>query len=460
MYRKEFKELVIVAVPLVLAQVAQNTISFVDTVMVGRLGKEALAGIAIGSTLFQFILIVLSGVIIGVSPIVSQATGAKDDDLCGRATRQGLWMGVLLFTPAFLLYRNAYPILIWLNQSPETALASSEYLKAISWGLLPALWVMGLRGLLEGKSNTKPIMIISLFGVALNVFANDALMFGHYGLPALGLVGTGYASSLVYFAVFIVLAIYVSHQYSDLHIFSKLRRPDFSTFLEVARVGGPIGMTLAFEAGMFGAAAFAMGTIGETQLAAHHIALQTASISFMIPLGLAIATSVRVGQAIGAGSPRRAEIAGHAGMLLCIGAMSFSGLIFWLMPLPIIGMYIDINVEANASVVAYAISFLALAALFQVVDGLQVAASGSLRGIKDTKAVIVLSLVSYWLVGCVVGAYLCFGVKLEGVGLWIGMTSGLATAAVLLTLRFQFKVRKLKLEHELNSAQDANEKIL
>jgi MATE family multidrug resistance protein len=460
LYRKEFKELVIVAVPLVLAQVAQNTISFVDTVMVGRLGKEALAGIAIGSTLFQFILIVLSGVIIGVSPIVSQATGAKDDDLCGRATRQGLWMGVLLFTPAFLLYRNAYPILIWLNQSPETALASSEYLKAISWGLLPALWVMGLRGLLEGKSNTKPIMIISLFGVALNVFANDALMFGHYGLPALGLVGTGYASSLVYFAVFIVLAIYVSHQYSDLHIFSKLRRPDFSTFLEVARVGGPIGMTLAFEAGMFGAAAFAMGTIGETQLAAHHIALQTASISFMIPLGLAIATSVRVGQAIGAGSPRRAEIAGHAGMLLCIGAMSFSGLIFWLMPLPIIGMYIDINVEANASVVAYAISFLALAALFQVVDGLQVAASGSLRGIKDTKAAMVLSLVSYWLVGCVVGAYLCFGVKLEGVGLWIGMTSGLATAAVLLTLRFQFKVRKLKLEHELNSAQDTNEKIL
>jgi MATE family multidrug resistance protein len=460
LYRKEFKELVIVAVPLVLAQVAQNTISFVDTVMVGRLGKEALAGIAIGSTLFQFILIVLSGVIIGVSPIVSQATGAKDDDLCGRATRQGLWMGVLLFTPAFLLYRNAYPILIWLNQSPETALASSEYLKAISWGLLPALWVMGLRGLLEGKSNTKPIMIISLFGVALNVFANDALMFGHYGLPALGLVGTGYASSLVYFAVFIVLAIYVSHQYSDLHIFSKLRRPDFSTFLEVARVGGPIGMTLAFEAGMFGAAAFAMGTIGETQLAAHHIALQTASISFMIPLGLAIATSVRVGQAIGAGSPRRAEIAGHAGMLLCIGAMSFSGLIFWLMPLPIIGMYIDINVEANASVVAYAISFLALAALFQVVDGLQVAASGSLRGIKDTKAAMVLSLVSYWLVGCVVGAYLCFGVKLEGVGLWIGMTTGLATAAVLLTLRFQFKVKKLKLEHELNSAQDTNEKIL
>ena len=222
MYRKEVKELVIVAVPLVLAQVAQNTISFVDTIMVGRLGKEALAGIAIGSTLFQFILIVLSGVIIGVSPIVSQATGAKDDDLCGRATRQGLWIGVLLFTPAFILYRNAYPLLIWFNQSPETALASSEYLKAISWGLLPALWIMGLRGLLEGKSNTKPIMVISLIGVVLNVFANDALMFGHYGLPKLGLVGTGYASSIVYGMVFLAFSLYVSRQYSDLQIFSKL----------------------------------------------------------------------------------------------------------------------------------------------------------------------------------------------------------------------------------------------
>lgn len=426
--------------------------------MVGRLGKEALAGIAIGSTLFHFILIVLSGVIIGVSPIVSQATGAQDDDLCGRATRQGLWMGVLLFTPAFLLYRNAYPLLIWLNQSPETALASSEYLKAISWGLLPALWIMGLRGLLEGKSNTKPIMIISFLGVALNVFANDALMFGHYGLPALGLVGTGYASSLVYGIVFIALSIYVSHKYSDLHIFSKLRRPDLATLKEVARVGGPIGMTLAFEAGMFGAAAFAMGTIGETQLAAHQIALQTASISFMIPLGLAIATSVRVGQAIGAGSPHRAEMAGHAGMLLCIGAMSISGLIFWLLPRPIISMYIDINVEANAPVVAYAISFLALAALFQIVDGLQVAASGSLRGIKDTKAAMALTLVSYWLVGCLIGAYLCFGVQLEGVGLWIGMTTGLATAAVLLTLRFQLKMRILKLDPKSKSPSenDAN----
>ncbi|MDB2525230.1 MATE family efflux transporter [Mariniblastus sp.] len=460
MYRKEVKELVIVAVPLVLAQVAQNTISFVDTIMVGRLGKEALAGIAIGSTLFQFILIVLSGVIIGVSPIVSQATGAKDDDLCGRATRQGLWIGVLLFTPAFLLYRNAYPLLIWFNQSPETALASSEYLKAISWGLLPALWIMGLRGLLEGKSNTKPIMVISLIGVALNVFANDALMFGHYGLPKLGLVGTGYASSLVYGLVFLAFSVYVSLQYSDLQIFSKLRRPDFSTLKEVARVGGPIGMTLAFEAGMFGAAAFAMGTIGETQLAAHQIALQTASISFMIPLGLAIATSVRVGQAIGAGSPHRAEVAGHAGMLLCIGVMSISGLIFWLLPLPIIGMYIDIDVEANAPVVAYAISFLALAALFQVVDGLQVAASGSLRGIKDTKAAMALTLVSYWLVGCVVGAYLCFGAKLEGVGLWIGMTSGLATAAVLLTLRFQFKMKALKQEHRLSAPTEAGAEAL
>lgn len=444
MYRQEFKELVKVALPLVLAQLAQNTVSFVDTLMVGRLGNEALAGIAIGSTVFHFVLIILQGVILGVSPIVSQATGAGDEQTCGRATRQGLWLGLFLFLPAFILYWNAYPILILLNQSPETAAASSAYLRAISWGLLPALWTMGLRGLLEGKSNTTPIMLISFVGVALNVFANDALMFGRYGLPALGLVGTGYASSMVYMCIFAMLVIYVSKKYDSLKVFSRLRTPDPAMLSDVIRVGGPISMTLAFEMSMFSAAAIAMGTLGKDQLAAHQIALQTASISFMIPLGLAIATSVRVGQAIGSGSAKRAEMAGHVGMLSCIFVMSLSGLAFWLMPKQIIGLYIDMELTANQQVIEFAISFLAIAAMFQVVDGLQVAASGSLRGLKDTTATMILTLVSYWGVGCIVGAYLCFETELAGRGLWLGMTTGLATAAVLLTLRFYYRMNRIK----------------
>ena len=150
---------------------------------------------------------------LGVSPIVSQATGAGDEATCGRAVRQGLWLGVILFLPAFILFWNAYPILIWLKQPEATAAASAAYLKAISWGLLPCLWIMALRGFLEGKSNTRPIMLIFFAGVALNVFANDTLMFGRYGMPALGLVGTGYASTLVYVSVFVMLFFYIAANY-------------------------------------------------------------------------------------------------------------------------------------------------------------------------------------------------------------------------------------------------------
>ena len=446
MYRREFKELIVLATPLVLAQLAQNSMSFIDTLMVGRLGNEALAGIAIGSTVFHFVLIILQGVLLGVGPIVSQATGAGDEQTCARATRQGLWMGVILYLPAFILYWNAYPLLIWLNQPEETARMSSEYLRAISWGLLPALWVMGLRGLLEGKSNIRPIMLISFAGVGLNIFANHALMFGRYGLPALGLVGTGYASSLVYLIIFIMLAIYTSRKYSSLKIFSQVRTPDAMMLCELVRVGGPISMTLAFEAGMFSAAAIAMGTLGSFQLAAHQIAVQTASISFMIPLGLAIATSVRVGQAVGANSGQRAEAAGRIGMASCVTVMAISGLTYWLFPNFIIGLYLDLSEAANEDVIKFATSFLAIAAMFQVVDGLQVAASGALRGLKDTFATMVLTLVSYWLVGATAGAYWCFAKEMGGDGLWFGMTLGLATAAVLLTIRFHFRIKRAKRE--------------
>lgn len=434
-----------------LAQLAQNTVSFVDTLMVGKLGNDALAGIAIGSTVFHFVLIILSGVILGVGPTVSHASGAGDRETCGRAVRQGLWLSVILFLPAFLLYRNIYPCLILLGQPAETALASSQYLKAISWGLLPALMIMSLRGLLEGTSNMRPIMIISFIGVGFNVLANDALMFGKYGLPALGLVGTGYASSLVYGLVFLMFGLLVHFEYHDIHVFTRIRTPDAGMLWELIRVGGPISMTLAFESSMFAAAALAMGTLGKDQLAAHQIALQTASISFMVPLGLALATSVRVGNAMGSGSPRNAEIAGHVGMLTCVFVMCFSGLFFWFCPELIIGRFLDVNNSDNAEVIKFATSFLGIAAVFQLVDGLQVAGSGSLRGLKDTTSAMILTLISYWFVGCTAGAWLCWNQGLGGQGLWWGMTLGLATAAILLTVRFQYRIgleKQLVIESE------------
>jgi MATE family multidrug resistance protein len=397
------------------------------------------------------VFIVLMGVVLAVGPIVSQATGANDPATAARATRQGLWLSVMLFVPAFCLYQNAYGLMIWLGQPELNAAASSDYLQAISWGLLPALWTVALRGLLEGVGNTRPIMVISFIGVGLNIFFNNVLMFGWYGLPALGLVGTGYASSIVYICVFLMVAVYVHFRYRDYHIFSRIRTPDASMLRQLLRVGVPIGMTLGFESGLFSAAAFAMGTLGTDSLAAHQIALQTASISFMVPLGIAIAVSVRVGQAVGRKSMQDAETAGHVGMFVCTIVMCASAVLYWLAPQWIVGLYIDLAAVENQEVVRLAIVFLMIAAVFQIFDGLQVSASFCLRGLKDTTAAMLLCLVSYWGIGAVAGYLLCYVFEFGGTGLWIGMTLGLAAASVLLSLRFQWKVRRMAFKAQLDS---------
>lgn len=444
-YRTEFRQLAKLALPLVLAQLAQNSMSFIDTLMVGSLGKSDLAGIALGGTLFHFVMMIGIGIILAVNPTVSQATGAGDEPTCGRALRQGLWLGLILSFPAWLTLWNSYPILIWLNQTEANALASSQYLRAISWGLLPSLWMVSMRGYLEGKSNARPIMLICFAGVGLNIFFNNALMFGKYGLPKLGLVGTGYASSIVFLCMFLMMLIYVLLTY-EASLFREFWKPDGSMLWELIRIGAPISATIAFEGTLFHAAAVLMGTIGEDQLSAHAIAVSTASIAFMIPLGLAIATSVRVGNAIGAGSVDKAEIAGRVGMIVCVCTMCFTGMLMFLFPQAIVGAFLDLTDPVNKNVIDFAVSFLLIAALFQVADGLQVAANLSLRGLKDTTASMVITLVSFWCVGAVVGWLLCYQGGLGGAGLWWGMTAGLATAAVLLTWRFQLRINQMRQE--------------
>lgn len=448
MYRNEFIELSKLAVPLVFAQLAQNTTSFVDAVMVGRLGNESLAAITLGSTVFHFVNIVLCGVMFAVGPIVSQATGAEDHERSSRALCHGLWIGLVFFVPAVIFYWNAGPILIWLDQPAETAAASSDYLRAISWGSLPSMWLMASRGFLEGKSDIRPIMVIFIGGVFLNIVLNYVLMFGKLGFPELGLVGTGYASSIVLTCMFLAAVFYIRVGYRNSNVFGQLFSIRMPVLWELLQVGLPIGMTLGFEMSMFSAAAIAMGTIGSDALAAHHIALQTASISFMVPLGLSIATSVRVGQAIGRQKPQLAEVAGHVGMLSCVAVMCVSAVLFWCFPHLIIGMYINPADPVNTTVVSLAATFLAIAALFQIFDGLQVGSNGALRGIKDTTASMVLTFISYMLFGVSSGYLFCYVLEMQGKGLWIGLTMGLAAAAVALSLRFHWQIRTMIAQHQ------------
>ena len=448
-YFTEFRELAKLAVPLVLAQIAQNTTSLVDTIMVGRLGQDALAGIAIGSTVFMFVSIVASGFVLGCGAVVAQAVGAKDQITCGRAVRQGFWLSVFLFVPALWLFWNIYPILLWLDQPPETAAASSAYLRAISWGLLPLLWTFAIRGLLEGHSDNRPIMVVAVFSVGLNVILNDLLMFGRFGLPELGLIGTGVASSIVLSLAFVMFLVYSLRRYRHLNLLSQLRTPDLSMLKQLIRVGGPIGLTLACEVSMFSAAGIAMGQLGEVQLAAHQIALQTAGTSFMIPLGISIAASARIGQFVGAKNRQAAKTAGTVGIATCGFVMAVSAVLFLIFKRNLVGVFLDLTDPENLQVIELASELLMIAALFQIADGIQVSGSLALRGLKDTLVGFTITVFSYSVVGCSCGWWLCFRAGFGASGLWFGMTIGLATAAVLLVVRFYWRVGSEQMQTDL-----------
>jgi MATE family multidrug resistance protein len=435
-WRREFREMGLLAVPLVLAQLAQNGMSVVDTLMVGRLGARDLAGIALGGSTFTFVFILCMAVLFAVGPMVAQAHGGRRPEDAARATRQGLWMALALSVPGVIVFLEAGPLLVLAGQDAATAAASAAYLRAMAWGFPFALAFTALRGFLEGQGDTRPILVVAALGVGLNVIANEVLMFGRLGFPRLGLVGTGYATSVVYAVMALLIAVYLRARYRRYRVFAGMRQPDLGTLRELVRIGWPISFTLGFEVGLFWLTALLMGRFGDAALAGHQIALQSASTTFMVPLGISIAAGVRVGQAAGRSDPGGVARGGVVGITLSALFMACAAALFWLAPDAVIGLYLPVHAPGNAEVVAFARRFLAIAAIFQVFDGTQVSASGSLRGLKDTRVPMLLTLVAYWLVGVPVGVWLAFGSGAGPSGLWFGLVAGLATAAALLVTRF------------------------
>lgn len=436
--RREIRDTLRLSGPVVAAQLAQISMSFVDTVMVGRLGSEELAGVALGSSIFFFVLIFCMGVVMAVGPMVSQAYGAGEDEPIGRTVRQGLWLGLLLTIPSHLLLYNMAPVLDWLGQEAGTVARASAYLRSIAWGILPFLWFIALRNFVEGLGRPLPITVISLAGVVLNVGSNYVLMYGKLGFPALGIVGTGYASSIVFWFLFGALTWYVQRkpQFRRYEVFSRLGRPDVEYFRALFQIGWPIGISLGIESGLFTTTAIMMGLLGSEALAAHQIALQCAAFTFMVPLGIGIATSVRVGHAAGRADPAGVWRAGFVGVALAALFMACAAFVFWIFPEPIIALYLELDDPANREVVTLAITLLGIAAVFQLFDGVQAAAGGALRGLKDTRVPMVISFVGYWMVGLGTGYALGFVRGSGAPGLWWGLVLGLATAAVLLSWRF------------------------
>lgn len=436
--RNEIPRLLVLAGPMVVAQVLQMSMGFVDTIMVGRLGPTSLAAVALGNAIYYPLFLVCVGVLSAVSPLVSQSHGAGRSDPIGRTVRQAFWLATTLAIPAIVIMWNVETALLLYGLEHEVAVLTQGYLRMVSLAFLPGLWYAALRHFVEALGRPKSVMVITAVGAVANVGGNYVLMYGKLGFPALGVAGTGLSTTIVSCILFTSLVVFVQRHGSlrTYGVFSRLGRPDVPTFRRLFRLGWPIGIMLGVETGLFATAAFMMGKLGTTQVAAHQIALQCAAITFMVPLGVAFATTVRVGFEIGAGNPHGARIAGLTGTSVSILFMSFAAVMFFTFPREIISLYVDLSDPANGPVLDVAVILLGLAAVFQVFDGVQVTAAGALRGLGDTRVPMIVAVVSYWGVGLTAAYVLTFRFEMGPEGVWWGLVSGLSAAAILLLARF------------------------
>ncbi len=436
--RYETRKVFLLCIPIVLTQLGQISNGFIDVIMVGRLGPPELAGVALGNATYFLFALIGIGILLAVGPLVSQAYGAKKHDPIGRTVRQSIWLSTLLSIPVLLIMWNARLPWTLMQQDPVTITYAEGYLRAAMWGFLPFMWFNGIRNFVEAIGRPLPITIIIVMGILLNIIANYGLMFGNFGLPRLGLNGTGWATCIVHWFMFICIAIYVTSKdpYQSYGVLRKLRTPDFGYFRELLRVGLPVGGSIGLEVTLFSVTAFLIGTFGAVPIAAHQIAIQSAAITYMVPLGIGLATSVRVGQNIGAKDLRAAAVSGYTGIGLSFLFMMCTALLFIFAPKLIASLYLDLSDPANHETALQVITFLGIAAIFQIFDGVQATALGALRGLKDTRVPMILGFIAYWLVGMPTGLGLGFGIELGPEGFWWGLVVGLFTASIMFFYRF------------------------
>jgi len=438
--RQELSSLLRIGVPVIITQLLQMSMSFVDTVMAGRLSPEDLAAVAVGSsTLMPFVVLCL-GCMMAVTPIVAQNVGGRNFELIGKNARQVLWLSLILAIPSFFLLRNLDFILVLIGITDEIIPIASGYLKAIAWGIFPAFAFGALRYFSEGLSVTRPAMFIAVIGLLVNIPANYVLMFGKMGFPQLGAVGTGYASAIVFTVMFIAMLWFTMKfdAYKRFDIFGKFRWPEKKYLKELLSIGVPIGISSTMEVTMFAVVSLLVGTISTVAVAGHQVAINFAAMTFMIPFGLSVAISARVGQSIGRNRPDEARFRGFVGVATASFIMTFTATIMFLFPEYISAIYTD-----DQNVTNMAVQLLFMAAIFQISDGLQVSGFGALRGIKDTKVPMYVNLVAYWVIGIPLAYYLGFIAEYGPQGLWGGLIAGLTVAGILHNIRFYRKTKAM-----------------
>jgi MATE family multidrug resistance protein len=420
--------------PLIGGQLTMVGMNTIDTVMAGRLDAEALGGVALGSSVWASVMLFATGVLMVLAPSIAQVEGAGEGRRVAPLTRQTLWVALGLAVLSVAVAANMRPLLELLRVDPAIVPGAVGYLRALCWGVPAWAAYMVLRNMSEGLGATRPTLYFGLLGLAVNVPADWLLMYGKLGLPALGAEGCGYATAAVWWAQVVAMAIYVARhpRYRRLELFARLEAPDREAIGRILRLGLPVGVMWLMEVSMFTMAALLIGSMGTIMVGAHQVTINFAAITFMVPLGLSMATSVRVGHAVGRRDPLAVRLAARAGLSLSLATQTVSASLMLLVPAAIARVY-----TSDPEIVAVVVQLLFLAAIFQLSDGIQVSCSGILRGLSDTRVPMLITVVAYWLVGLPLGAVLGFRFGLDARGMWMGLIAGLTAAAILLALRYR-----------------------
>ncbi|ABC21501.1 MATE family efflux transporter [Rhodospirillum rubrum] len=439
-WRTELGATLSLAWPLILTNLAQAALTTTDLLLIGSLGSRSLAAAAMAAGLFQALMLFGLGLVSATLPLLATALGRNRHSVrdVRRTVRQGLWSAGLISLPLWLILWHTEAVLIAFGQEPALAAEAAGFMHTLQWGLLPFLGYIVLRAFLSALERPMWPLLVAGLAIGFNALAAWALIFGHLGLPALGLPGAGVSSSLSSLFMVAGLALVITRQrrLKRYRLFGRFWRPDWPRLVTLWRLGLPMAISFAFEVSIFQASMMMMGILGADALAAHTIALQIATLTFMVPLGLGQAATVRVGRALGAGTIPALRRAGWVAYGAGVAFMGGAALMMLSVPRLLIGAFLDADLAENAPVIDLAVVLMALAALFQIADGAQAVCNGMLRGLHDTKVPMLLAALGYWGLGLPLGALLAFPLGVGAPGVWIGLAGGLSVVAVLMTRRW------------------------
>lgn len=443
--RDELRALARLAAPLVGANLLQMGVYAVDVMFVARLGAIDFAAATLGVFLFSLIMWALIGFTGACAPIIAAELGARAHAVrqVRRSFRMAMWLGAISGVVAMVALTNTSAILHLLGQDPQVSARTAAFMHILLLVMLPNIWVGVMRTVAAALGRPGWALLVTAGALGLGTLGNWLLVFGHWGFPAWGLEGSAVASVVTAVAMLLAYAaiLLFDPKLRRYRLFGKWWVPHWKRMGEIARLGAPIAAVFTLEGGLFGGAAFLMGLIGVVEVAAHAIALNIAAIAFQVPFGIGQAATIRVGLAYGARDRAWIGRAGWAAIVTGTGFMALTAATIWVAPRLIVGIYVDAGDPARAQEVALALQYLVVCAMFQLFDGAQAVAAGSLRGLQDTRVPMIIAGFGYWVAGFGTAIFLGFHAKWEGVGIWVGLAVGLFVVSGLLVARWAMRER-------------------